>query len=157
MRVHLRACARCTRHIRITEATCVFCGAPVDDSRRSAPPIGNASTRLRRAATVVAIGAAAGAGGTLEACFSNSGDGGGEPVMGSPMYGLAYLPDSGPDVVTGGDGAAPMHDATADTEAPDASDTGAADVLTGGDAYGAPDTGAPDAPSDAIEDGGAAD
>jgi len=71
MRVHLRPCAHCARHIRITEARCVFCGAPVDAARRSAPPLGDAASRLRRAATVAAIGTAAGAGVGLEACGSD--------------------------------------------------------------------------------------
>lgn len=68
MRVHLRPCVHCGRHIRIIENRCVFCGAPVDAARQSPPPFGDPAARLRRAATFVAIGTVASAGVGLEAC-----------------------------------------------------------------------------------------
>lgn len=109
MRVHLRPCARCGRHIRITENRCVFCEAPVDAARQSAPPLGDAASRLRRAATLVAIGTVAGAGVGLEACGGDVR--GGTPASAQPGPGTTTPPpgfnggssSSGPLVVQGGE------------------------------------------------------
>jgi hypothetical protein len=170
MRVHLRACAHCARHIRITEGSCPFCGAAVDASLRSAPPIGNASLRLRRAATVAAIGAAAGTVAVLEACSGDvttangttQSDSGADapPIIVGAAYGLANVPlEASPEatvVITAADayGAANVvADATSEADAPIVGADAAygaphivdaadeeAAVFTGGDAYGAPPT-----------------
>lgn len=168
MRVHLRPCAQCGRHIRITENLCVFCGAPVDPARQSAPPLGDAASRLRRAATLVAIGTVAGTGIGLDACggnvrggtvastepgASNNGASSSGPLLGGVMYGvIGFSPDTAPDAppVFMADAAygvlqfVPELDAAADAGpgAPDAAGDGDAgpevDVFTAADAYGVP-------------------
>jgi hypothetical protein len=47
---HLRPCPRCSRHVRVSEGTCPFCGAGLDASFRASPAPVGPSRRLSRAA-----------------------------------------------------------------------------------------------------------
>ena len=49
-KAHLRPCPRCSRHVRVSEEACPFCGNSLDASFRSAPAPVPPSRRLSRAA-----------------------------------------------------------------------------------------------------------
>jgi hypothetical protein len=49
-KAHLRACAVCARHVRVTEAACPFCGKELSDDFRAGPPPSPPRARLSRAA-----------------------------------------------------------------------------------------------------------
>jgi hypothetical protein len=132
--------------------------------------------RLRRAATVVAIGAVAGAGAALEACSSDSGSvnepDAGQVTTGGDAYGAPNLYDVVPDVAkdVGTDHPMPVIGADAAYGAPPMFDGAPPDVMndvtpedvvtdhtiiTGGDAYGAPpmfDGSPPDVTNDVTSD-----
>lgn len=139
---HLRSCATCARHIRVTEATCPFCSAPVPIDRRSPPPFGTPPARLRRAFAFSAMAAT----GTVSASSSCSSAVEPPVITGADAYGGVEL-DAGRDVssvVTGGDAyGAVQFDAGPDVNP----------VVSGGDAYGL----APlvDAAADAVPTGDA--
>jgi hypothetical protein len=51
-RPHLRPCPGCSRHVRVSEGACPFCGGALDASFRAAPAPVPPSRRLSRAALV---------------------------------------------------------------------------------------------------------
>jgi hypothetical protein len=110
MSAHLKPCTACSRHIRIHESSCPFCGAALAEAFHTPPQWGNAPGRLARAA-VAALGVAAGGASALEGCVQSS----------SPVYGAPYDLDS---------------DAEAGPNNPDA-DAEAGPIQTG-PVYGAP-------------------
>src|ERR1700677_1330933 len=57
MTAMLRACPSCSRHVRVSEPTCPFCGRDLDEAFRSAPSPRAPAARLSRAA-LFAVGAA---------------------------------------------------------------------------------------------------
>src|ERR1700678_3240012 len=52
----LRACPACSRHVRVSEAACPFCGGVLDDAFRRVPSARAPTMRLSRAA-LFAVGA----------------------------------------------------------------------------------------------------
>lgn len=95
-KAHLSACPSCTRHVRVSEEVCPFCGAPLSDAFRAEeapkPPRG----RLTRAA-LYAFGA-----GSITFATACGGSTNNEPEDASPpildaAYGAPPI-DSGKDV-----------------------------------------------------------
>jgi hypothetical protein len=78
---HLVMCPACSRHARVSEPTCPFCGAAFDEALRATPERLGPAMRLSRAA-LVAFGAGALAVPTV-ACSSSS-----PPVLIAPAYGV---------------------------------------------------------------------
>jgi hypothetical protein len=136
---HLVACPACTRHVRVTEEACPFCGARLPSSlRESAPPQGP-SVRLSRAAllalgtlgTAGALAVAPGCGGNTTSTIApygippvpDAGDDASDATINvAPPYGIAPIPDANLGPLYG---IAPIHDA-GDESAVDASDAGGA-------------------------------
>jgi hypothetical protein len=87
-KANLAACTSCARHVRVDEAACPFCGAPLDDAFRALPAPRAFAARLGRAA-LYALGAA----GTVSVTMAC---GGGSP---QPPYGAP------PPICDGGDAA----------------------------------------------------
>ena len=90
---HLRPCPACSRHARVSEAACPFCGQALGPAFRAAPRPRTPSARLSRAA-MVAVGA--GALGLTPGCSSLYG---GTPLVTETMGDGASTPgitDSGP-------------------------------------------------------------
>jgi hypothetical protein len=128
-RPHLRACASCARHIRVSEEACPFCGNALGESFRAAPAPQAPAGRLTRAA-LFALGT-----GTLaltSACSSSPApapsddagqthgvlDSGLQPAYGGPGLGEA--------------GAQPVYGAPADAGAPVGPLEGGAEPAYGG-------------------------
>jgi hypothetical protein len=153
--IALRSCPGCSRHVRVSEPACPFCGRKLDDAFRSVPGTCAPTTRLSRAALF-----ALGAGGLVasSACSSSSGSSTGTAY---PAYGGAACTDAGcgyfsaeasvefyadgaPDAITSdavtdggvGDIQSAQGDAAADAEAGANSDAGA-DCGNLGSLYGA--------------------
>jgi hypothetical protein len=147
MQVHLRPCPACSRHARVSETACPFCGAAFSDAFRGTARPEGPTTRLTRAA-LFAFGAAGTVGGgaagvaalstTTTACSSSS-----EPGYG----GVAPPDDASPGIDTG---TPVVDDGSVGTVTPL---YGASAILDGGDGgvaipiYGAPFT------TDASDDG----
>ena len=106
---YLVACPACTRHVRVDESTCPFCGSTFDATLREIPRSRTPDLRLGRAA-LYALSA-----GTMTlaaACSSDS-------HMTTTFYGVATdaafgEPDTGADVA-----AAPLGDDASNTDASD--------------------------------------
>jgi hypothetical protein len=136
----LAPCPSCARHVRVSEAACPFCRAPLDVAPRIVP---GATQRLTRAAAYAftATLATTGAAASLEACGGTTTpetqDSGNAPVYGAPAYGAQPVEAGAPvDAAKdgAGDGAADAADSAQDSGA---ADTGPFDA--GGSAlYGAP-------------------
>ncbi len=126
----LIACSSCRRHVRMSDAACPFCRAPLP---KTVPSRGRPVGRLGRAAIVVAT--TTGVAGAAAVDLSGCGD---APIMAADAYGL----DAPDDFVTGAD----AYGIPFDQFVPDARDAGDADADAPifGDAYGLP----PDSGSD---------
>jgi hypothetical protein len=125
----LRPCPQCARHVRVSEATCAFCGVVLEPSFRAAPPPIAPSTRLSRAALFAfGAGTAALAPAVMIDCATP------EATYASiaPPYGAEPFPDAGEYLQDGGTGRV-LPDVT--VASPDASDgsAAAADASDAGD------------------------
>ena len=121
---HLRPCPGCSRHVRVSDATCPFCGVALGASFGAAPVPVSPSVRLSRAALVAfgtgTLSLAAACGGALAGSSEPPGDAGKDtgttsardsgseeqdsgiiiaPPYGAPPYGAFPVPDSGEGVV----------------------------------------------------------
>jgi hypothetical protein len=83
----MRPCVRCSRHVRVTEATCPFCAASLEPLRCAAPSA-HAATRTRAALVFAGVATA------LAACH----DPGAVALYGPPP--IADMPDSATTVTT---------------------------------------------------------
>jgi hypothetical protein len=88
MTAHLRPCPGCSRHVRVSEGACPFCGVSLDPSFRATPAPVGPSRRLSRAA-LFAFGT-----GTLVLSPVAAIDCGNN-IAPQPLYGGAFLEDSG--------------------------------------------------------------
>lgn len=130
-RAHLRPCPACARHVRVSEASCPFCGDALPASfRESAAPRGP-TTRLTRAALF-----AFGTGGmALTPACSSSSSGSNPPPIVDAAYGGPPVDggneDAGPIALYGGP---PMTDAGPGEDASPAEDSGPAATDAASDA-----------------------
>jgi hypothetical protein len=69
---HLRPCPSCSRHARVSEAACPFCGAEFADAFRASPRPKGPGARLTRAALVAFGTLGTGSLAVLPACSSSS-------------------------------------------------------------------------------------
>jgi hypothetical protein len=154
---HLRACAKCSRHVRVSESACPFCGVALSEAFRASPAPLPPRARLSRAALFAfgtgTLALAPGCSSSSPDLVQDSGPGsspayGGFPDDSGPAYG-GFPIDSGPE--DAGTDAAEMGTSAdaAETGTPaDAAETGtSADAGDAGDdgpaeifdaAYGAP-------------------
>ena len=104
MTAPLRACPGCSRHVRVGEPVCPFCGGELGGAFRSAPSPRAPSGRLSRAA-LFAVGAAGFVAGSVSCSSSSYGgpppdlcpDSGCTPYV--PEEASVEAPDDGPDIV----------------------------------------------------------
>jgi len=147
---HLRACAACARHVRVSEVSCPFCGVALSDEFRASPAPLPPRARLSRAA-LFAFGT-----GTLAIAAACSSTSPGEPAA-DAGNGDAAQGDGGntgfPTPLYGGS----VHEPDADLQGVDA--YGGVPVEEGGNvivdaAYGGPavDAGADAGPVDGAKD-----
>ena len=114
-RSHLRPCPGCSRHVRVSDTTCPFCGVSLGASFRAAPLPASPSVRLSRAALVAfgtgTLSLAAACGGAIAGSTGTAGDAGkdtgatavpdsggedsGSIINTAPPYGAFPTPDSG--------------------------------------------------------------
>jgi hypothetical protein len=148
---HLRACPSCSRHVRVSEAACPFCGAAFSASFRGATAPRAPAARLTRAALF-----AFGTGGAALTAACGSSSSGPPPQQAQPAYGgPAQEVDGGAERGDAGrDGS--EEDATPGDDASPETDAGPAiDAFPATDAPAAPETGtfpvygAPPIPPDA--------
>lgn len=104
---HLSACPGCSRHVRVSESACPFCGATLSGAFRAAAAPAATPVGLGRAA-LYALGATSLA--VAAACSSNV-----QPAYGGPPY--PYI-DAAPDADAGSPapvyGAPPMDSGSGD-------------------------------------------
>jgi len=139
---HLRACPACSRHVRVSEESCPFCGGGIPQALRDSPAPQPPRMRLTRAA-IFALGAgtlaatpACGGSTTNPGQTVDSGTDGASAVdsgldfdaQGAALYGLPAFDSGGSVPAYGGTGI---------------EDSGAGDVDGGFDAQGAALYGAP--------------
>jgi hypothetical protein len=91
---HLRPCPGCSRHVRVSEGVCPFCGASLDATFQASPAPVGPSRRLSRAA-LFAFGTGAAVLTPVVAI-----DCGGE-IAPQPLYGGAFPEDAGQNVDAG--------------------------------------------------------
>jgi hypothetical protein len=134
-RPHLRPCPGCSRHVRVSEVACPFCGVSLDASFAAAPAPIPPSVRLSRAALfaygtgALVLGSAASATVVIDCNYTDAHAYGGifvpedasEPVQDSAL-GTADVQVGSVDA-NGGDSSA----GDAGSDAPDATSTGDAD------------------------------
>jgi hypothetical protein len=95
---HLRPCPSCSRHARVSEAACPFCGTAFADAFRASPRPKGPGARLTRAALVAFGTLGTGSLAVLPACSSSSSaapTGGGETNdsggTAMPLYGATPI------------------------------------------------------------------
>ena len=142
MAPHLRPCPRCSRHVRVSEGACPFCGVSLDPSFGATPvPLGSAMRLSRAALFALGTGAA-----IVTPVFaidcSATPSYGGSPVQSIPPYGQVPVPEDGGEGPQDSARAAP----DVDVGSVDAGDGSVDD--TGSD--GGTDGTASDAQSDAV-------
>ena len=119
---YLRPCPGCSRHVRVSEGACPFCGTALDSSFRAAPVRVPPSSRLARA-TLFALGTGAAALPPLAALDCSSD---GYAVL--PPYGHSPLYDAGEEAqdsaLDAGDSAAEDAGSPARDGGPDAGTDG---------------------------------
>jgi hypothetical protein len=137
MSMRLQPCSGCSRHVRVGDPICPFCGASVS-VRSEGRPVRSAAARLSRAALFAA--------GTAGAAVAGA-DCSAQPMYGGsylqPMYGGVFFPDAGmeQEASTPTPDASKMLDANATADAtamPDAAAL-ASESSTADDSSSAPD------------------
>jgi hypothetical protein len=91
-RPHLRPCPGCSRHLRVSDTACIFCGISLGASFRASPLPASPSVRLSRAALVAfgtgTLSLAAACGGAIAGSAGPAADAGRDT-------GATSVPDSG--------------------------------------------------------------
>jgi hypothetical protein len=134
---HLRPCPGCSRHARVSEAACPFCGAALDSSFRAAPAPVRPAARLSRAALFALATGTAVLTPVLATDCSNGAD---ENVV--PFYGAAALLDGGEQ--DSALGSPDVHVGSADAGDSSLADAGSDAGADGGSPDGATDSGRTD-------------